>query len=174
MASYKAEFLSHHYARRRRPRQAWFMGRIGQWAPFAARAPWLANLATSFRPLAPVSKWIAGVAKDRALPVFAPRTFRATAAAQGHRNAANARRGTQHQLFHGVPAAVVAGRGGSGPAGVHLQSRLLHRARAARLAEGNDDRAARDLVGARTVRHALRGRAVHGAAHLLDLHLLRL
>ncbi|WP_250462496.1 FAD-binding oxidoreductase [Caballeronia sp. GAFFF2] len=88
MASYKAEFLSHHYARRRRPRQAWFMGRIGQWAPFAARAPWLANLATSFRPLAPVSKWIAGVAKDRALPVFAPRTFRATAAAQGHRNAA--------------------------------------------------------------------------------------
>lgn len=88
MASYKAEFLSHHYARRRRPRQAWFMGRIGQWAPFAARAPWLANLATSFRPLAPVSKWIAGVAKDRALPVFAPRTFRATAAAQGHRKAA--------------------------------------------------------------------------------------
>lgn len=80
MASYKAEFLSHYYERNRRPRQAWFMGRIGQWAPFAARAPRLVNFVTSFPPLAPVSKWCAGVAPQRRLPAFALRTFRSIAA----------------------------------------------------------------------------------------------
>lgn len=80
MASYKAEFLSHYYERNRRPRQAWFMGRIGQWVPIAARAPWLANLMVSSGWLAPLSKWVAGVAPGRSLPRFAPRTYRATAA----------------------------------------------------------------------------------------------
>jgi len=79
MASYKAEFLSHYYERHRRPRQAMFMGRIGQWAPFASRFAWLTNLMTSAKPLAHVSKWIAGVAAERHLPVFAPRPFRAVA-----------------------------------------------------------------------------------------------
>jgi Fe-S oxidoreductase len=76
MASYKAEFLSHYYENHRRPRQALFMGRIGQWAPFASRFPSLTNFLTSSRPLAHISKWIAGVAPERDLPVFAPRTFR--------------------------------------------------------------------------------------------------
>jgi len=79
MASYKAEFLSHYYERNLRPRQAWFMGRINQWAPLAARAPRLVNFATSFWPLAPLGKWLAGAAPQRALPVFAHRTFRSRA-----------------------------------------------------------------------------------------------
>ncbi|CAE6772719.1 hypothetical protein R69746_03921 [Paraburkholderia aspalathi] len=79
MASYKAEFLSHYYENHRRPRQAMFMGRIGQWAPLASRFPWLTNFMTSARPLARISKWVAGVAPQRHLPVFAPRTFRAMA-----------------------------------------------------------------------------------------------
>ncbi|MFM0070416.1 FAD-binding and (Fe-S)-binding domain-containing protein [Paraburkholderia sediminicola] len=79
MASYKAEFLSHYYETHRRPRQAMFMGRIGQWAPLASRFPWLTNFMTSARPLARISKWVAGVAPQRHLPVFAPRTFRAMA-----------------------------------------------------------------------------------------------
>ena len=33
MAAYKAEFMSHYYETHRRPRQAWSMGRIGEWAP---------------------------------------------------------------------------------------------------------------------------------------------
>ena len=37
MAAYKAEFLSHYYETHRRPRQAWSMGRIGEWAPLASR-----------------------------------------------------------------------------------------------------------------------------------------
>lgn len=76
MASYKAEFLSHYYETHRRPRQAMFMGRIGQWAPVASLFPRLTNLLTSARPFASFSKWVAGVAPQRNLPVFASRSFR--------------------------------------------------------------------------------------------------
>ena len=70
MAAYKAEFLSHYYEQHRRPRQAFTMGRIGEWAPYASVFPRLSNL------LAPLGKSLAGVAKQRELPRFAPRTFR--------------------------------------------------------------------------------------------------
>ncbi|WP_081068389.1 FAD-binding and (Fe-S)-binding domain-containing protein [Burkholderia stagnalis] len=83
MASYKAEFLSHYYETHRRPRQAMFMGRIGQWAPLASRFPRLMNFMTSTPPLARIGKWIAGIAPRRALPAFAPRPFRAIAKRQG-------------------------------------------------------------------------------------------
>ncbi|MGU7773340.1 FAD-binding and (Fe-S)-binding domain-containing protein [Burkholderia sp. MR1-5-21] len=83
MASYKAEFLSHYYETHRRPRQAMFMGRIGQWAPLASRFPRLMNFMTSTPPLARIGKWIAGVAPQRALPTFAPRPFRAMAKRRG-------------------------------------------------------------------------------------------
>ena len=76
MASYKAEFLSHHYERRARPRQAHSMGRIGEWAPLAARAPWLANFVTQTPGLASIAKRVAGVAPERSLPRFAARTFK--------------------------------------------------------------------------------------------------
>ncbi|RQQ49260.1 FAD-binding oxidoreductase [Burkholderia stagnalis] len=83
MASYKAEFLSHYYETHRRPRQAMFMGRIGQWAPLASRFPRLMNFMTSTPPLARIGKWIAGIAPRRALPAFAPRPFRVIAKRQG-------------------------------------------------------------------------------------------
>ncbi|MFP3567113.1 FAD-binding and (Fe-S)-binding domain-containing protein [Paraburkholderia sp. SIMBA_030] len=76
MASYKAEFLSHYYETNRRPRQALFMGRIGEWAPWAARFPRLMNFMTSAPGLASVGKWVAGVAQVRELPKFAPQTYR--------------------------------------------------------------------------------------------------
>jgi FAD/FMN-containing dehydrogenase/Fe-S oxidoreductase len=76
MASYKAEFLSHYYETNRRPRQAMFMGRIGEWAPLAARFPRLTNFITSAPGLAPLGKWIAGVAQTRDLPKFARQTYR--------------------------------------------------------------------------------------------------
>ncbi|CAB3778164.1 hypothetical protein LMG28688_00531 [Paraburkholderia caffeinitolerans] len=80
MASYKAEFLSHYYENHRRPRQAMFMGRIGQWAPWASRFSRLANFAMSSPSLARIGKWVAGVAAERDLPVFAPKSFRASSA----------------------------------------------------------------------------------------------
>ena len=72
MAAYKAEFLSHHYETHRRPRQAWSMGRIGEWAPLASRFGSLVNLLSDNR----ASKWIAGVSPERTLPKFAANTFR--------------------------------------------------------------------------------------------------
>ena len=72
MAAYKAEFMSHYYEGRARPRQAWSMGRIGEWAPLAARLPGLANFASR------VTKGVAGIAAGRPLPRFASETFRST------------------------------------------------------------------------------------------------
>ena len=71
MAAYKAEFMSHYYENRARPRQAWSMGRIGEWAPLAARFPALANVLSSRL------KGVAGIARDRMPPRFAAHTFRA-------------------------------------------------------------------------------------------------
>ena len=74
MAAYKAEFMSHYYEGRRRPRQAWSMGRIGEWAPLASSLPRLVNAVSSLN----FSKRLAGVAAERALPKFAARTFRSS------------------------------------------------------------------------------------------------
>jgi ferredoxin len=43
MATYKAEFLSHYYETRHRPRTAWTMGRIHRWSRLAAIAPGVVN-----------------------------------------------------------------------------------------------------------------------------------
>ncbi len=74
MAAYKAEFMSHYYESRRRPRQAWSMGRIGEWAPLAARFPQMFNALSRL----PWMKRMAGVAAERTLPKFATQTFRST------------------------------------------------------------------------------------------------
>jgi len=70
MATYKAEFLSHYYKRRLRPLSAYSMGWIHRWSPLAARAPRLANLLMRF------SKPILGIAPQRKMPQYAPKTFR--------------------------------------------------------------------------------------------------
>src|SRR5919109_2165583 len=44
MATYKAEFLAHYYARRLRPRSAYAMGLVYWWARAAALAPGIANV----------------------------------------------------------------------------------------------------------------------------------
>jgi len=72
MAAYKAEFLSHYYETRRRPRQAWSMGRIGEWAPIASRFSGLMNFFSGMG----LVKRAAGVDITRNLPKFASRTFR--------------------------------------------------------------------------------------------------
>jgi FAD/FMN-containing dehydrogenase/Fe-S oxidoreductase len=72
MAAYKAEFLSHYYETHRRPRQAWSMGRIGEWAPLASRFPSVVNIISSFE----LSKRFAGVASERKIPRFASGSFR--------------------------------------------------------------------------------------------------
>ncbi len=81
MAAYKAEFMSHYYEGRARPRQAWSMGRIGEWAPLAARLPGLANF------FAGRMKGIAGIAAERTPPRFAAATFRSGFTARGNGDA---------------------------------------------------------------------------------------
>jgi hypothetical protein len=70
MASYKAEFLSHYYETHLRPRHAHLMGRIGEWAPLASRVPGLVNFFSG------IGKPLAGIAPERRVPKFAPRSFR--------------------------------------------------------------------------------------------------
>jgi Fe-S oxidoreductase len=76
MASYKAEFLSHYYEGRLRPRQAYSMGLIQRWARVAAHAPKLANFLTQTPGLSAMAKFFAGIAQQRGIPRFARRTFR--------------------------------------------------------------------------------------------------
>ncbi|WP_369378192.1 FAD-binding and (Fe-S)-binding domain-containing protein [Streptomyces sp. cg36] len=77
MATYKAEFLHHHYAGRLRPAAHYAMGWLPRWLRLAA--PWarVLNALARVRPLASLVRRIAGIAPERALPVLAPRTLRA-------------------------------------------------------------------------------------------------
>jgi Fe-S oxidoreductase len=74
MATYKAEFLSHYYAGRLRPRSAYAFGLIRWWARLASRAPRLVN-ALARSPLRGLLKRAAGMDARRSIPRFAPRTF---------------------------------------------------------------------------------------------------
>ena len=73
MATYKAEFYSHHYKGRARPRQAYSLGLIYWWSRIGSKMPRLANRVTRSR----LVKGIAGVASQRDAPTFAEQPFRA-------------------------------------------------------------------------------------------------
>jgi FAD/FMN-containing dehydrogenase/Fe-S oxidoreductase len=76
MATYKAEFLSHYYEGRLRPRAAYSMGLIHWWARLAAHAPRLVNLASHTPLLRDAIKALGGVSLQREVPRFAEETFR--------------------------------------------------------------------------------------------------
>jgi FAD/FMN-containing dehydrogenase/Fe-S oxidoreductase len=80
MPTYKAEFLSHYYARRRRPLNHYLLGMMPWWGPVAARAPGLVNALTHAPLVADRGKRVLGIAEQRDLPRFAKRTFRDRAA----------------------------------------------------------------------------------------------
>ncbi|MFF1721856.1 FAD-binding and (Fe-S)-binding domain-containing protein [Streptomyces sviceus] len=77
MATYKAEFLHHHYAGRRRPAAHHSMGRLPEWLRRVDRlrmAP-VANALAAVRPLAAVAKWLGGITPERRIPRVASVTF---------------------------------------------------------------------------------------------------
>jgi FAD/FMN-containing dehydrogenase/Fe-S oxidoreductase len=76
VATYKAEFLSHFYQGRMRPRGAYAFGNIDIWARLASMAPRLVNLTTQTPFLRDVAKLIAGIPRERSIPPFARQTFR--------------------------------------------------------------------------------------------------
>ena len=57
--TYKAEFLAHYYARRRRPLHHYVLGLLPWWGPAAARAPRLVNALTHSPPIAQPAKRLA-------------------------------------------------------------------------------------------------------------------
>ncbi|MGW7046882.1 FAD-binding and (Fe-S)-binding domain-containing protein [Streptomyces avermitilis] len=75
MATYKAEFLSHHYQRRLRPAAHYSMGWLPLWARLSRIAPRLANGALHAPGLARLGKCLAGVAGERRAPVFTEESF---------------------------------------------------------------------------------------------------
>ncbi|MGW3424768.1 FAD-binding and (Fe-S)-binding domain-containing protein [Streptomyces phaeochromogenes] len=77
MATYKAEFLHHHYAGRRRPAAHYTMGWLPVWlgAVSRLRLAGPVNLLASVRPLAAVAKRLGGIAPEREIPRVAGETF---------------------------------------------------------------------------------------------------
>src|SRR5580692_503997 len=76
VATYKAEFLSHYYEGRIRPRSAYAFGNIDLWARIASKIPGLVNLTTQLPFLRDLAKFAAGISPQRTIPTFAPETFK--------------------------------------------------------------------------------------------------
>ncbi len=76
MATYKAEFLSHYYKGRLRPRNAYAMGWIHWWARLASLMPGVVNFISQAPVLSDIFKWLGGIAPKRKVPVFAEKTFK--------------------------------------------------------------------------------------------------
>ncbi len=76
MATYKAEFLSHYYEGRLRPRAAYSMGLIYWWARLATLAPDVVNLLLRAPVLGRLCKLVGGIDARRRFPPFAPQTFK--------------------------------------------------------------------------------------------------
>lgn len=76
MATYKAEFLSHYYHARLRPRAAYSMGLIHWWARLAARSPGLVNRVNGGARTGTLVKRVAGISREREFPRFAEQTFK--------------------------------------------------------------------------------------------------
>ncbi|WP_405871714.1 MULTISPECIES: FAD-binding and (Fe-S)-binding domain-containing protein [unclassified Streptomyces] len=77
MATYKAEFLHHHYEGRRRPAAHYSMGWLPVWLRWTARtrtAP-VVNALASVRPLAWAAKRLGGIAPERGIPRVATVPF---------------------------------------------------------------------------------------------------
>jgi Fe-S oxidoreductase len=83
MATWKAEFLGHHYQGRVHPLQHYLFGFMDRWAHLAANAPALANLPMRTPGLRSLVKAIAGVAPQRELPQFAKRSFQSAYRTRG-------------------------------------------------------------------------------------------
>lgn len=82
MATFKAEFLSHYYAKRHRPIQAYSMGMIQHWAPTVAQMPRIANFFTQTPFVRAAVKSLTGTAQSRVMPRFAMSSFRKRFAAR--------------------------------------------------------------------------------------------
>ncbi|MEV5159243.1 FAD-binding and (Fe-S)-binding domain-containing protein [Streptomyces sp. NPDC053728] len=79
MATYKAEFLHHHYRGRLRPAAHYAMGGLPRWLRAAAPFAGVVNALARTGPLAALAKRLGGIEPRRRLPVLARQTLRAWA-----------------------------------------------------------------------------------------------
>jgi FAD/FMN-containing dehydrogenase/Fe-S oxidoreductase len=77
MATYKAEFLSHHYRRRLRPMAHYSMGWIPLWARLGSNMPGVVNVVAHAKGLSSAVKAVGGIDRNRELPRFAGERFSA-------------------------------------------------------------------------------------------------
>lgn len=75
MATYKAEFLHHHYRGRLRPAAHYALGRLPQWLRLARPFAGLLNALARVRPLAGLAKRLAGITPERTIPELATETY---------------------------------------------------------------------------------------------------
>jgi FAD/FMN-containing dehydrogenase/Fe-S oxidoreductase len=76
MATWKSEFLAHHYEGRTHPLHHYAFGFMDRWANLASIAPLLANLPLKIPGINSLIKSVIGIAPQRSLPSFAPAGFR--------------------------------------------------------------------------------------------------
>ena len=87
MATYKAEFLSHYWKGRLRPRYSYAFGWIDKWARMASVAPGFVNLFTQLPGVNAIAKLAAGMPQQRQIPAFSPYTFKSWFESHAPRNA---------------------------------------------------------------------------------------
>ncbi len=75
MATWKSEFLAHHFAGRNHPLQHYAFGMMDRWSHLGSKAPALANLPLKTPGVNRVLKALVGVAPQRELPSLARRSF---------------------------------------------------------------------------------------------------
>ncbi len=75
MASYKSEFLHHHYRRRLRPLSHYSLGWLPLWLRLTGRMPRLVNAVTRSRLTRRLFTRAAGIAAERGIPPLARRSF---------------------------------------------------------------------------------------------------
>jgi FAD/FMN-containing dehydrogenase/Fe-S oxidoreductase len=76
MATWKSEFLAHHYQGRLHPLHHYAFGFMDRWASMARFAPALANLPMRTPGIEGLIKSVLGIAPQRTLPAFAAKNFR--------------------------------------------------------------------------------------------------
>jgi len=100
MATYKAEFMHHHYEGRRRPAAHYSMGWLPKWLRLAAasRTAPLLNAGARVRPLAALAKRLGGIAPERDIPAVAHEPFTRWWRKRGTRSAAPQPEGHAQQI----------------------------------------------------------------------------
>ncbi|HEY4112440.1 MAG TPA: FAD-linked oxidase C-terminal domain-containing protein, partial [Rhizomicrobium sp.] len=76
MATYKSEFRSRYFEKKRRPRAAYTMGQIQRWAWLASTQPRLANIGTRVPLFSNVTKLAGGLSQHRRMPAFSSPPYR--------------------------------------------------------------------------------------------------